>query len=88
MGKGLGGGGEEQRKQNGKWLPENKGVVPKQKHPPHPIKTFNTQFNNFEAVPRVEFMYIVFTRMPGESYLRRHRSSFVVELVLRISSAN
>ena len=23
-----------------------------------------------EAVPLVEFMYLVFTRMPGESYLR------------------
>ena len=88
MGKGLGGGGGRVMEAKWKWLLENKGVVPTQKHPPHPIKTFNNQFNNFEAVPRVEFMYTVFTRMPGESYLRRHRSSFVVELVLRISSAN
>ena len=41
-----------------------------------------------EDVPLVEFMYLVFTRMPGESYLRRLRSFFVVVLVLRISSVN
>ena len=28
----------------------------------------------FEDVPPVEFMYLVFTRMPGESYRRRLRS--------------
>ena len=28
-----------------------------------------------EDVPLVEFMYLVFTRMPGESYCRRLRSS-------------
>ena len=28
----------------------------------------------FEDVPLVEFMYLVFTRMPGESYRRRLRS--------------
>ena len=28
----------------------------------------------FEAVPLVEFMYFIFTRMPGESYRRRLRS--------------
>ena len=28
----------------------------------------------FETVPLVEFMYVVFTRMPGESYRRRLRS--------------
>ena len=27
-----------------------------------------------EKVPLVEFMYLVFTRMPGESYRRRLRS--------------
>ena len=27
----------------------------------------------FEDVPMVEFMYLVFTRMPGESYRRRSR---------------
>ena len=38
-------------------------------------------------VPVVEFMYLVFTRMPGESY---HRATqvFVVVLVLRILSAD
>ena len=36
--------------------------------------------------PLVEFMYLVFTRMPGESYRRRLKSFFV--LVLRLSSAN
>ena len=36
-----------------------------------------------EDVSLVEFMYLVFTRMPGESY-----QFFVVVLVLRISSAN
>ena len=35
----------------------------------------------------VEVMYFVFTRMSGVSYRRRLRS-FVVVLVLRISSAN
>ena len=30
-----------------------------------------------EAVPLVEFMYLVFTRMPGESYRRRLRSSLL-----------
>ena len=29
---------------------------------------------NFEAVPLVAFVYLVFTRMPGESYRRRLRS--------------
>ena len=29
---------------------------------------------NTEDVPLVEFMYLVFTRMPGESYRRRLRS--------------
>ena len=33
---------------------------------------------NFEAVPLVEFMYLVFTCMPGESYRRRLRSLFIV----------
>ena len=28
----------------------------------------------FEGIPVVEFMYLVFTRMPGESYRRRLRS--------------
>ena len=28
----------------------------------------------FEDVPLVEFMYLIFTRMPGESYRRRLRS--------------
>ena len=28
----------------------------------------------FEDVPLVEFMYLVFTRMPSESYRRRLRS--------------
>ena len=36
----------------------------------------------------MEFMYLVFTRMPGESYRRRLTRVFVVVLVLRISSAN
>ena len=36
-----------------------------------------------EGVPLLEFMYLTFTRMPGESY----RWVFVVVLVLRISSA-
>ena len=31
-------------------------------------------FSLFEDVPLVEFMYLVFTRMPGESYRRRLRS--------------
>ena len=29
---------------------------------------------SFEDVPLVEFMYLVFTRVPGESCCRRHRS--------------
>ena len=41
--------------------------------------------NSLEDVPLVEFMYLVFTRMPGESYRRRLRS--VVVFVLLISSA-
>ena len=39
-----------------------------------------------EDAPLVDLMYLVFTRMPGESY--RRRLFFVVVLVLRISSAN
>ena len=31
----------------------------------------------FEDVPLVEFMYIIFTRMPGESYRRLLRSACV-----------
>ena len=41
---------------------------------------------SLEDIPLVEFMYLVFTRMPGESY--RRRLVFVVVLVVRISSAN
>ena len=36
-------------------------------------RRLNTK-GNYEDVPLVEFMYLVFTRMPGESYLRRLRS--------------
>ena len=38
-----------------------------------------------EDVPLVEFMYLIFTRMSGESYRRR---LIVAVLVLRISNAN
>ena len=41
-----------------------------------------------EDVPLVEFMYLVFTHMPGESYCRRLRSLPFVVLTLRTSSAN
>ena len=40
-----------------------------------------------ENVALVEFMYLVFTRMPGESYCRATQV-FVVVFVLHISSAN
>ena len=40
-----------------------------------------------DNVPLVEFMYLVFTCIPGESYCRQLRSSFFV-LVLCISNAN
>ena len=40
-----------------------------------------------EDVPQMEFMYLVFTRMPGESY-SRPIMSFVVVLVLRTSIAD
>ena len=40
-----------------------------------------------EYVPLVQFMYLVFTHMPGESYHRQLRF-FVAGLVLCISSAN
>ena len=40
-----------------------------------------------EDVPLVEFVYLVFTCMPGESYHRQFRS-FVVMLVGCLSSAN
>ena len=35
---------------------------------------FSLHFSSLEDVLRVEFMYLVFTRMPGESYLKRVRS--------------
>ena len=42
-----------------------------------------------EDVPLVEFIYLVFTRMPGECYRRRLRSLLHTQvLVLRISSAD
>ena len=44
--------------------------------------------NCCEDVPLVEFMFLVFTRMPGESYLRRLRSLLLYLSQLRISSAN
>ena len=58
--------------------------------------TSNFKVNKFESiyvvivlyiydVPLVEFMYLVFTRMPGESYRRRLRS---VVLVLGIWNSN
>ena len=34
----------------------------------------NVTRSNNENVPLVEFMYLVITRMPGESYRRRLRS--------------
>ena len=34
----------------------------------------SSSFSQNEDVPLVEFMYLVFTRMPGESYRRRLRS--------------
>ena len=34
----------------------------------------------------MEFMYLVFTRTPGESYRRRETQVFVVVAVLRIDS--
>ena len=37
----------------------------------------------FEDEPLAEFMYLVFTRMPGESY---RRLSVVVSLVTRVTS--
>ena len=39
-----------------------------------------------QDVPLVEFKYLVFTRMSGESY--RRRQAFVVVLVWRLSSAD
>ena len=38
-------------------------------------------------VPTEKFLFLAFTHMPGRSYRRRLRS-FVVVLVLHISSAN
>ena len=35
---------------------------------------YNSEFLHPEDVPVVEFMYLVFTRMPGESYRMRLRS--------------
>ena len=41
----------------------------------------------FEDVPLVEFMYLVFTHMPGESYRRQLRSFCVcLLLLLRVTS--
>ena len=37
------------------------------------IQAFAVKIDD-EDVPAVEFMYLVFTRMPGESYPRRLRS--------------
>ena len=45
-------------------------------------------FKNIEAVPLVELKYLVFTRMPGESYRRRLRSLLLYYFVFCISSAN
>ena len=44
-----------------------------------------TQTSFFEDVPLVEFMYLVFTRMPDESYCMRLGSLLFV-LVGRLSS--
>ena len=41
------------------------------------------KFTEFEDVPLVEFMYLVLTRMPGESYRRRLRSSMYLCYVFR-----
>ena len=37
-------------------------------------KTHNVRRTVLEDVPLVEFMYLVFTRMPGKNYRRRLRS--------------
>ena len=39
-----------------------------------PLFDVEVLFLLFEEVPLVEFMYLVFTRTPGESYRRRLRS--------------
>ena len=41
----------------------------------------------YEDVPLVEFMYLVFTHMPGESY-RRRLEVFVVVFVRHLSNAS
>ena len=43
---------------------------------------------NLEDVPLVQFIYLVFPRIPGESYLSEATQVFVVVLVSRVSSAN
>ena len=40
--------------------------------------------SNFEAVPLVEFMYLVFTRMQSESYRRRLRSLLYLCCIFRV----
>ena len=45
-----------------------------------------TYINYIEDVPLVEFMYLVFTRMPGESYRRRLRSLLYLCSVFRTLS--
>ena len=41
------------------------------------------KFTEFEDVPLVELMYLVLTRMPGESYRRRLGSSMYLCYVFR-----
>ena len=42
--------------------------------------------NPWRDVPMVDFMYLVFTRMPGESYLRRLRSLLFCACVTYLES--
>ena len=51
------------------------------------VKGINVTVVKIEDVPVAEFMYLAFTRMPGESYRRRLRS-LLLYFALRISSAN
>ena len=46
------------------------------------------KYRNTEDIRLMEFMHLIFTRLPGESYRKQATQHFVVVLVLRISSTN
>ena len=59
-------------------------MLVKNQHPRKLISAKKTSHKQFEDVPLVEFVYLVFTRMSGNSYCRQLRSLLCLEDILLV----